>query len=69
VRKIESDDLGEALDHLRYVVECVIELLSRRHVGLAEAGKVRRDHVELIGEPWNQFAEHVASGRKAVQEK
>src|SRR5262249_5512592 len=66
---IESDDLRETLDHPSYVVECVFELLSRRHVGLTEAGKVRRDHVKFFGEPWNQFPEHVSRGRKAVQEK
>src|SRR5262249_55879316 len=66
---IESDDLGKALDHASNVIECVTEFFARRHVGLAETGKVGRDEVEFVGKQRNEIAEHVSGARKAVQEK
>ena len=66
---IEADDLGKTVDHAGDVVECVAEFFPRRHVGLAEPGKVRRDHVKSVGEQRDQVAEHVARAREAVQQQ
>jgi len=62
----EAHDLGETVDHAGNVVECVVEVFSRRHVGLAESRKVRRDAVESIREERGKIAEHVTGARKAV---
>src|SRR5262245_57719648 len=66
---IEAYDLGEAVDHASNVVECVAELFSRRHVGLTEPRKVRRDHQKSVGEQRDEITEHVARGREAVQQQ
>src|SRR5262249_60171889 len=50
---IEPDDFCKAFVQTSYVVECVTEFLSRRHVGLAEAGKVRRNDMKSVGEERN----------------
>src|SRR5262249_57948007 len=62
----EADNLFEALDHASDVVERVAEFFSRRHVGLTEPGKVRRDDMKSVGEQRDQVAEHVACAREAV---
>ena len=49
-KPIEADDLGEAADHTGNVVERVIEFVSRRHVGLTEPRKIRRDDMKSVGE-------------------
>jgi hypothetical protein len=64
----EADNLCEALDHARDVVECVAEFFSRRHVELTEPGKVRRDDMESVGEQRDQVTEHMAGAREAVEE-
>src|SRR5262249_20400613 len=66
---IEAYDLGEAVDHAGNVVECVSEFFSRRHVGLAEPRKVRRDHKESVCEQRDQVTKHVACGWEAVQQQ
>ena len=66
-KPIKADDLGEVVDHASYVVECIPEFFSRRHVGLAETREVWRDHMKFVGEQQNQFTEHVPRGREAVQ--
>src|SRR3974377_1987383 len=68
-KPIEADDLGEATDHAGDVVERVSEFFSRRHVGLTEPGKVRRDHMKSIGEQRDQITKHVACARKAMQQQ
>src|SRR5262249_49056862 len=47
----------------------VAELGPFRHVRLAEAGQIGRNHMKSVGELRNEIAEHVACGRKAVQQK
>src|SRR5262249_61325926 len=66
---IEAYDLREAVDHASNVVECVCEFFSRRHVGLTEPRKVRRDHEKSIGEQRDQITKHVARAREAVQQQ
>src|SRR5215813_11675925 len=65
---IEAYDLGEAVDHAGNVLECVSEFFSRRHVGLAEPRKVRRDHKKFVGEQRDQITKHVTGTREAVQQ-
>jgi hypothetical protein len=66
---VEADDLGKAVDHVRNTVERVTEFLPRRHIGLAEAGKVRRDDMKSISNERDQVTEHVARAREAVQQQ
>src|SRR5262245_34774823 len=66
---IEAYDFGEALDHAGNVVECVSEFFSRRHVGLPEPRKVRRNHKKSVGEQRDQITEHVARARETVQQQ
>src|SRR5215831_6890404 len=66
---IEAYDLGEAVDHVGNVVECVSEFFSRRHVGSTEPRKVRRDHKKSVGEQRDQITKHVARAREAVQQQ
>src|ERR1700684_3852154 len=68
-KPIEAYGLREALDHTRDVFEGVFEFLSRRHIGLTEAGKVRRDEMKSVVEQRNEVTEHVARGREAVQQQ
>jgi hypothetical protein len=68
-KPIEADELGEAVDHARDIVERVAELISRRHVGAAEARKGRRDHMEHVGEERNKVTKHVTGAREAVQQE
>src|SRR5215472_8962016 len=68
-KPVEADDLSEAVDHAGNVVECVAEFFSRRHVGLTEAGQVRRDYKKSVGEQRDQMTKHVACAREAVQQK
>src|SRR4029077_9384747 len=67
-KAIEPDDFGEALNHLGDIVEGIFECIARRHVGLAESGKVRSDYVKSVGKHWDQIAEHMTRARKAVQQ-
>src|SRR5262245_66663366 len=67
-KPIESDDFGEAVDHACNIVECVAKVFSRRHVGLTEPWKVRRDHKKSVGEQRDQITEHVARARETVQQ-
>ena len=63
---VEADRLGEAVDRLRNLVERVRFV---RHIGIAEPRQIRRDDMETVGEQGNEVAEHVASGREAMQEQ
>src|SRR5215472_10884714 len=64
---IESDDLGQAIDHAGNVLEGVAEFFSWRHVGLTKSGKVRRDDMKCVFEERDQVTEHVTRGGEAVQ--
>src|SRR5262249_3321098 len=66
---MELEHLSETRDHLRQIRERVVELLTRRQIGLAEARQVRRDHSVAVGQFWNQIAKHVTRGREAVQQQ
>jgi len=68
-KPVEADDFGKAVDHASDVVERVTEFVSRRHIGLTEPGKVRRDDVKPVGQQRDQVTEHVASAREAVQQQ
>ena len=68
-KAVEADDFGEALDDVGDVVERVAEFIVRRHIGLTEAGKVRRDHKKSAGEQRDQITKHVARAREAVQQQ
>ena len=46
-----------------------IKFFSRRHVGLTEPRKVRRDDMKSVGKERDQVAEHVARAREAVQQQ
>jgi hypothetical protein len=56
----EADDLSEAFDAFGERIEIVFEVLVRRHVGLAEPGKIRRNHAVLVRQQRDQVAKHVA---------
>jgi hypothetical protein len=51
-KPIEADDLGKTVDDAGNIVECVSEFFSRRHVGLTEPRKVRRDDMKSVGKVW-----------------
>jgi hypothetical protein len=47
----------------------VSEFFSRRHVGLTEPRKVRRDHTKSVSEQRDQITKHVARAREAVEQQ
>src|SRR5262245_44905150 len=65
---IESDDIGEAVDHAGNIVEGVTEVFSRRHIGLTEPGKVRRAGMKSVGEERDQITAQcgLRSGSRAT---
>ena len=63
---VEADDVGEAVDRVGEPVEGAA---AARHVGVAEARQIRRDHMEAVGEQRDQVAEHMARAREAVQQQ
>ena len=63
---VEADDFGEAVDHVRDLVEACSRAPA---CPIAEAGQVGRDDVEAIGQKRDQIAEHVARARKAMQQQ
>src|SRR5262249_53388675 len=65
----KSDHFGEAVDSPRDGLEGVAEVGACRHVRLAEPGQVGRNYMKTVGELGEETAEHVACGRKAVQQK
>ena len=65
----ETDHLGEAVDDLRNILERVSEGAARRHVGLAKRRQIGSNEVKPVRELRDEFAEHVAGGWKAVQQK
>src|SRR5271166_1863792 len=63
------DDFGEAVDHLRKILERVSERIAGRQVRLTKARQIRRYQVKAVGEKWNQIAEHMPGGRKPMQQE
>ena len=39
-----------------------------RHFGESETRQVRRNHIELVCQPWNQFTKHKRRRRKPMQQ-
>ena len=66
---MEVDHLGEAIDDVRDILECVGEGAPRRHVGLPEPRQVGSDKAKPVRELRDEIAEHVTGGRKAVQQE
>src|SRR5260370_6536305 len=60
---IEADDLGEAVDRGRDLVEA---MAAARHVGVAESRQVWGNDVEAIGQERDEVAEHVAGADTAI---
>src|SRR5580698_3164212 len=65
----EPNHLGEAVDHAGQMIEGVSKVPGRRHIRAAEARQVGRDEPKAVGEHRNEIAEHVARGRKAMQQQ
>ncbi len=65
---IEAELDQQPLHDLGQVIEGVGEFRGVRHVGVAEAGIVRRDHVELFRQGGEQVPELVRGGGKSAQE-
>ena len=59
-----EEPLGEVGER----VEGVVEFLDGGSIGQTEAQVVRCDHVERVGQPRNQVAEHEGAGGKSVQQ-
>lgn len=51
---VQSDHLGEIVDHFREMVERIAEFGRRRSVALAESGVVRRDKMIAVGQQRDQ---------------
>ena len=66
---LQPDLLGELLHHVGQLVEGVVELAYGRGRTVAEAGVVRGDQVELVGQGRDQVAEHMRGSREAVQQQ
>jgi hypothetical protein len=65
--RVEARVLEESLDDLREPVEGVLEALW--HLGVAEAGIVRREDVEPVGKSRDQVAELMRRSRKAAEQE
>src|SRR5882724_253505 len=65
----ETDHLGEAINDVRDILEGVSEGTARRHVGLPKRRQIGSNEMKLVRELRDEIAEHVAGGRKAVQQK
>ena len=63
---IKADDFGETVDDRSDPIEAVAAVGP---VGVPEAGQVRRNDVEAIGQERNEIAEHMAGAREAVQQQ
>ena len=64
----EAEVIDETSDAARQVLESVVEFGRGRRVGLAEPDVIRGDHVEAVGQGWDQVAEHVRAGWETVQQ-
>src|ERR1700678_2929999 len=65
----EPNHFGEAVDHAGQMIEGVGKVRGHRHIRAAEARQVGRDEPKAVGEHRNEIAEHVARGRKAMQQQ
>ena len=65
----ETDHLGEAIDDVCDILECVSEGAARRHVGLSKRRQIWSNEVKPVRELRDEIAEHMAGGRKAVQQE
>src|SRR6185437_7418583 len=65
----QAQVLGEPLNDVSQVFECVGELLWRRGVAVPESRVVGRDHAELPGDQLDEPPEHEGGRREAVQEE
>jgi hypothetical protein len=64
----KTDDVGEANNNLRDILERIIEGAPRRHVGLPKRRQIGSDEAKPARELWDEIAEHVAGSGKAVQQ-
>src|ERR1700761_1835613 len=67
-KTIEAHDFGKAIDNVGDVIEGVLELVARRHIGATKTGQVRRDDVKVVTEQGNEIAKHVAGRREAMKQ-
>ena len=58
---LEPDDLGEFVDCVGYVDECVGVIFRGWAGGIAETGVVRCDDVEFVGDEGDEVAEGVGA--------
>ena len=65
----QAELLGEAPDDLGQVIEGVGEAGRAGRVAVAETRVVRRDEVELVGQPGQQRLPHPRRGREAVEQQ
>src|SRR4029077_1028522 len=65
----QTEYRGELLDDGGEVIEGVSELVPRRHRAVAEAGVVGGEHAVAVGQGRDQVAEHLRTGREAVQQE
>src|SRR5262245_19236509 len=66
---LEAHHLDEAIDDVRDIFERIREGAPRRHVRLPKPRQVGCDEAKPVFELRHEIAEHVAGGRKAVQQK
>ena len=66
---LQPDLLRELLDHFGQMIEGVFELVHSRHRAVTVAGVIRSDQVKLVGQHRDQIAEHVRTGREAVEQE
>ena len=66
---LDAELVEQPVDQFGEAVEGVGESGAIRHVALAEARIVRRDHAVAVGQRRDQVAEHVRGGREAVQQQ
>lgn len=65
---IKAAVFQKAFDHVGELVERIAVDRRVRHVAVAEAGVVRRDHMETCGKRRNQIAVLVGGSRKAMEQ-
>jgi len=66
---VGADLVGQFLDDISQMRECVLEPGMVGRVALTIAGIVGRDHAVAVRKQRYEVAEHVRRGRKAVQEQ
>src|SRR6266436_4465520 len=66
---METDYFGKPIDDIRNILERVRKGVARRHVGLPKARQVGSDEAKSVRELRDEITEHVAGGRKAMQQQ